>query len=1260
MYRLILLLLWLLLSSAVTAQQTLTVGILKDRPQAIMETRWQPLADYLQEQFPEFNISLSILSVTKLNTAIERNQLDFVLTDPSHYIYLREKFPLSGLMVTLSESIQGKEINALGGVIFCDSGRSDINSLNDLKGKRVAAADTASLAGFQAQYFALKQAGITLADLSEITHFNGAQDNIVDAVLQGRADIGFVRSGLLEEMARQGLVNKSQIKVLNPQKLYGFPVAVSTRLYPDWPFLALHYVDLHIAHRFAVALMTLNINSPELLQRMNISGFSIAENYASVEQLMRDLQLEPFDHFPQKISWQEIWDNYRNRIFIVALTLFIIFSLILKLIWEQRKLRYSLKMLAQQKYALDQHAIVAITDVNGNITYSNEKFSQVSGYSSGELLGKNHRLMNSGYHDTAFFRNMYSSISQGITWHGVICNKAKDGRLFWLDTTIVPFTDSNGKPENYLVVRTDITRQKETEKELVESESRLSLLLNTLPYGVQESDTQGVISYGNIAMHKILDLPPASISGHYVWDFQPDAEKKEELRNYIALLIAQQPEPEPYVTRNITVDNREIIIEIIWDYQRNTSGEVTGFISVISDITERQKVESTMYENEEKLIEAQSVAKLGHYSLNLITGFWNSSAQIDAILGIDEHYKKDIEGWMKLVHKDFRPELDDFLHDDLLRQHKDLDKEYKIIALDSGQEKWIHDVGKLRFDDAQNPVEMFGTIQDITELKQTEQKLRRAQKMDAVGHLTGGIAHDFNNILGIILGNVTLLERHINDRNKALKRIEIIKQSAQRAVDLTRQLLGFSSRQAASMAITDINQVIDAMDSLITHSITSEIAFRKEFEQQLWLCKIDPGDLEDVLINLVVNAKDAMLGGGELLIRTSNVYIDQDFCVKNPGATVGEFVQLSIIDNGEGIPAEIQENIFEPFFTSKSQGKGTGLGLAMVYGFVKRSNGYIRVTSQEQNGSRFDLYFPRTMGEKQIFTMASETQKELPGDNETILVVDDEEGLLELASESLQLSGYKVLTAGDANQALQRLAENSHVNLLFSDVIMPGGMNGYELAKKAVEKYPGLKVLLTSGYDQSVVPATNDTHLSRNLLNKPYTQSKLTVKIRELLGDQLTADTDNSNGKNYSQIHWSEEFNIGIEAVDNDHRVLLGLFNDIGRAFSNNDNKALAETLNRLYDFAVEHFKREEAIMEICHYPRLMNHRNVHHLFLKQIKNLCQQQQSGVLDEADIQQFLQELIFDHVNNMDSNFASYCQGKEKIITQAMQTLNGEKH
>jgi len=600
-----------------------------------------------------------------------------------------------------------------------------------------------------------------------------------------------------------------------------------------------------------------------------------------------------------------------------------------------------------------------------------------------------------------------------------------------------------------------------------------------------------------------------------------------------------------------------------------------------------------------------------------------------------------------------------------LQGHTIRDEEYRVVRID-GSERWRVINAAPIYDSNNQLIAGFAAFRDTTDLKSAEKALLRSQKMDAIGQMAGGIAHDFNNILGIILGNLNLMSRHIPQQEKTLKRIAVIKKSTHRAADLTKQLLGFARKQPSHEIDTNINRVIAEMERLVSRSITPKVEVIQHLSEDLRNTKIDAGEFEDALLNLILNARDAMPSGGQLTIETSNCTLDAFYCSDHPGATLGEYVQLSIADSGIGILPEHQEQIFEPFFTTKPEGKGTGLGLAMVFGFVKRSNGYIAVNSKPEVGTTFQLYLPVSEKKTQHSQAIDLPPDNLPRGNETLLVVEDEKDLLDLAGEFLEALGYRVLTAQNGKQALARIKETPEISLLFSDVVMPGGMSGYELAEQAVAIRPRLKVLLTSGYANKVV---SDNHLDPSdtpLIDKPYTQIDLAQKLRALLGNSEDepktpiADQDTTATPlqkippHFTQ--WSKRLEIGIPQIDQDHQKLMELLNRCQEAVMNNRCGAVLNSiLTELLEYTETHFQREEAVMKACNYPGLTSHCQVHQFLIKQVKSRLTNFEQSKLEAHQLVAFLNSWLVDHIQGMDHAIAPYSAGKEALIEKTLNQL-----
>jgi PAS domain S-box-containing protein len=396
-------------------------------------------------------------------------------------------------------------------------------------------------------------------------------------------------------------------------------------------------------------------------------------------------------------------------------------------------------------------------------------------------------------------------------------------------------------------------------------------------------------------------------------------------------------------------------------------------------------------------------------------------------------------------------------------------------------------------------------VEEIAERRAAEIALQRAQKLEAIGKLTGGIAHDFNNLLQIISGNLQLLASDVPDNPRAERRLANAMGGVSRGAKLASQLLAFGRRQPLEPKVVNIARLVGGMEDLLRRSIGEAIEMETVISGGLWNAFVDPSQIENAVLNLAINARDAMDGAGKLTIEVRNAHLDHEYAEQNSDVKPGQFVMVAVSDTGGGIPPEIVEQVFEPFFTTKPEGKGSGLGLSMVYGFVKQSAGHVKIYSEIGQGTSVKIYLPRVREDEDLPT--GPELVEAGGGSETILVVEDDEEVRSTVSDMLRELGYNVLTAKDAASALPILESGVKIDLLFTDVVMPGPLRSPELARKAKERIPAIAVLFTSGYTENAIVHGGRLDAGVNLLTKPYSRQVLATRIRRALDEREMQDS---------------------------------------------------------------------------------------------------------------------------------------------------------
>jgi signal transduction histidine kinase len=508
--------------------------------------------------------------------------------------------------------------------------------------------------------------------------------------------------------------------------------------------------------------------------------------------------------------------------------------------------------------------------------------------------------------------------------------------------------------------------------------------------------------------------------------------------------------------------------------------------------------------------------------------------------GLAEFYGR-YESWLNLLHRDDLPHLTDLLDRAFHSRSLEAVAEFRIVVPTEGATKSIEGRYAIVYDVEGKPIRVFGVNLDVTERKRAirrietfaktmeeqakersraleadsearrraDASLRQMQRMEAVGQLTGGVAHDFNNLLTIILGGLDIIGAHIPSigASAAATRItrgrDMAMQGARRAATLTQRLLAFSRQQPLEPKPLDPNKLVAGMSEFLRRTLGETVALESVLAAGLWKTYIDAGQLENAILNLAVNARDAMPNGGKLTIETANSHLDEAYvsALSEP-LKPGQYILIAVADTGGGMTKSILERVFEPFFTTKEIGKGTGLGLSQVYGFVRQSNGHVKIYSEVDEGTTVKIYLPRYLGsgadETELDTMDSAPTSV---GAETILVVEDDDALREYTVEILTDLGYHVLAASGAAMALEILDRVDDVDLLFTDIVMPGGANGRELADEALHRKSDLKVLFTTGYTRNAIVHHGRLDQGVQMIGKPFSLDQLAAKVRAMLSE---------------------------------------------------------------------------------------------------------------------------------------------------------------
>ena len=631
-------------------------------------------------------------------------------------------------------------------------------------------------------------------------------------------------------------------------------------------------------------------------------------------------------------------------------------------------------------------------------------------------------------------------------------------------------------------------------------ETRFRAVVDTAVDGVILIDEKGTIRMFNPACQRLFGYSADEVEGQNVKVLMP-APYRDEHDRYLSNYHQTHERKIIGIGREV-VGRRKDGTTFPMDLsvgEANEDGKPV-FVGIIHHLTERKRIDQAAIEAAMRMKAVLDTAVDGIILIDAKGSILMFNPACERLFGYaaDEVMGQNVK---VLMPQPYRAEHDQYL------DHYLTTGERKIIGIGRevvGQRKdgttfpMDLSVGQA---EQQGQSVFVGIIHDLTERKHTEEQLVQAQKMETVGQLSGGIAHDFNNLLTIIIGNSETLSEKLRARPDLKQLADMALAAGERGAELTQRLLAFSRRQVLQPVAIDCRDLIDQMLGLLRRTLRDDISIHVSHGEGLPPALADPSQLESAILNLALNAQDAMSDGGQLTISTADAVLDERYRDSHPEVLPGEYVMVSVTDDGMGMSADVLERVFEPFFTTKEVGKGSGLGLSMVYGFVKQSNGHVAIYSEPRLGTAVRLYLPtaRQDGQKPKKAFSGDDHVESPGGTEIVLVVEDDNFVRGYAVACLESLGYRVITAADGKSALAKLRNGDKLDILFTDIVMPGGISGLDLMEEARKLRPGLRVLLTSGYPLETLAARGKLTVSATILNKPYRKAELARRLREVM-----------------------------------------------------------------------------------------------------------------------------------------------------------------
>jgi len=772
----------------------------------------------------------------------------------------------------------------------------------------------------------------------------------------------------------------------------------------------------------------------------------------------------------------------------------------------------------QRKMVANIGDVIVIIDQKGINRYKSPNIEKWFGWKPEEVIGAD-TLENIHPEDKDFAQQFLGSLlNEPNATNTAQCRyRCKDGSYKWIEFTginLLHDPDIQGILGNYH----DITERKQAEEALRESEQKYRFMTEQMNDVVWTSDLEMRVTYISPSDERVLGFTPEERMEHTLFDMLTPF-SQEQAMEVISKEYAIEETGIADSRRVVSIeleyrhkDGSTRLLETLATGIRDDEGRLKGLHGVSRDITERKQAEDALRESEEKFRRiAENISDVV-WIMGLDMRLSYVSPSVEKMVGesVAVHMNRSLEERLtpESIEKLYAVFTEEFEkeNDPAVDKHRSREIEVEHYRAD-GSKFWISVNASFLRDENGNPTAIQGVTRDITDRKQAEAKyiklqsqLIQAQKMESVGRLAGGVAHDFNNMLTIILGNTELAMENMALDDPLHNNLDEIFSAARRSADITRQLLAFARKQTIAPKVLDLNDTIESMLKMLRRLIGEDVDLAWQPGANIRQVRMDPSQIDQILANLCVNARDAIADVGKITIETGTATFDSAYCAEHPGFVAGDFVLIAVSDDGCGMDKETLANLFEPFFTTKDVDKGTGLGLATVYGIVKQNDGFINVYSEPDLGTTFKIYLPRHLS-KTVSLPEQEPDKPSERGHETVLLVEDEPSILKMTRMMLEREGYKVLAAGTPGEAIRLANEHAdEIHLLMTDVVMPE-MNGRGLAKNILSLYPHLKCLFMSGYTANVIAHHGVLDEGVQFIQKPFAKQDLAIKVREVLDE---------------------------------------------------------------------------------------------------------------------------------------------------------------